>query len=325
MKIKIKSSLLIASSLIATCFSTTAMAEGTTTSNFNPIVTAIAIGTVNILGNYNTLFRAIGMPFMASQAAFFPATAAQSYLTTSHLVSLQSSQDTANFIFGAVTPPRNSNQPTVVGIPISYSPGVYAAMVPVARTPVALAQIRYLSVGSLVSTSKFQSNQQQLEASTFIRFLADAGGKVQALPSATLDAANTTAKNQYLNLLANYNAGQSVGLNTLYNLYNERIPLPQLNGESILSSDEKLAMHGMQPQWQAAVAKMTPVDLLRQNVYEQALNNYQTFQLRMAIEQLNTNIAVMQLIQQQSVAKPILAISAQNVASSAVATNKASQ
>ena len=245
--------------------------------------------------------------------------AGQYAMSDSQGIAMQSGKDTTAMIYALMTPPnlqlKNGAQSP---IPYLFSPGLYASMVPVSRDETGAAQSEYLSSGSLLSTLQFDpSKEQAKKALTFIQFVANMGNRIVPLTSSTLKNADPSAVYAYLNSLASFNAGQSVPLNTLLNLYNERLPLPQLNGKSALATDQQAVLTRLQPQWTASVNKMTLVDVMRESLYTQAQTNYQLFQMRMQLEQLNMTMAMMALQQQQTLGKSLVMQYEQKVVSSA--------
>lgn len=285
----------------------------------NGISSALGFGTINTLSGLFIYFQDCENAYQAWVLKTMQNNNVQATITSSHAVQQQSGKDTTAFVFNALTAPLNGSQNTtpIAGLPMTYSPGVFAALVPVNRNMQSLVKSTYISGEALFSGTKFSGDAQRAQAATFIQFLADAGAKIKPLNQDTLQKADPTLASEYLNQLATYNAGQAVGLNALYNLYNERIPLPKLNGESALSTDENQALVRMQPAWTESVSKMTIVDVMRESLYTQAEMNYQLFQMRMQMEQLTAVLATMEIQQQQTTSKSLLMSKQQQVIQSA--------
>ncbi|NNM59795.1 MAG: hypothetical protein HKM04_08270 [Legionellales bacterium] len=273
----------------------------------NGLSTAIGLATIN---NLSLMFRGLfdlGNAYNIWVQSLILSDATQAGIQSSHAVSAQSAALTTGYVFAAtIAPLPPGSKPTIPftpqGVPKIASPGFYASLVPVTRTAAGLDKSSYLSSGSLLSSTKFtntSNNNEQAKAAVFIQFLQNAGNLLTPIDASSLSQADPGTVASYLDTLANFNAGQSVGLNALLNLYSERVPLSQLNGESPLSYDEKQVLKRMQPVWTASVTKMTIVDVARETLYTQAEMNYQMFQLRMQLEQLNATLAAMQLQQQQ--------------------------
>jgi hypothetical protein len=286
------------------------------------VASAFGFGTINVLSGLYTYLQDCENAYSVWVLKTMQGNATQYAITDSQKLQAQTAKDTTAFIFNAVTAPNAQPQATTsTGLPTNYSAGVYAAMVPVNRDTMGLAKSTYLSSEALFASTKYNGDTQRQQAGTFIQFLGDAGARVTPLNAQTLQKADGATAASYLNSLATYYAGQSVGLNALYNLYNERIPVQQLNGESVLSNDQKQVLRRMQPAWTESVSKMTIVDVARETLYTQAEMNYQLFQLRMQLEQLNATLAAMQMEQQQISAKPLLMGKEQQVIQSANAAS----
>lgn len=286
------------------------------------VASAFGFGTINVLSGLYTYLQDCENAYSAWVIKTMQGNASQYAVTDSQKLQAQSAKDTTAFIFNSITAPNAQPQSTTpAGLPTNFAAGVYAAMVPVNRDVMGLAKSTYLSSEALFSTTKFSGDAQRQQAGTFIQFLGDAGARITPLNAQTLQKADGATAASYLNSLATYYAGQSIGLNALYNLYNERIPVQQLNGESVLSNDQKQVLRRMQPAWTESVSKMTIVDVARETLYTQAEMNYQLFQLRMQLEQLNATLAAMQMEQQQISDKPLLMGKEQQVIQSANAAS----
>lgn len=325
-KLRKFSATIAATSLISFAALGSSNAQADTTDNTqqvtNGISTAIGFSTINMLSLIFRCFYDVNDAYNMWVKTLVVSNATQADIQSTHAVSSQSAALTTGYVFAAtIEPPPPGKSSTSLfqsgfGIPKIASPGLYASMVPVARTQTGLDKSTYLSSGSLFGSSKFsntQNDNQQAKAATFIQFLQGAGTLITPIDATTLSQADPGTVATYLNTLANYNAGQSVGLNALWTLFSERVPLQQLNGESSLSYDENQVLKRMQPAWTAAVTKMTIVDVARESLYTQAEMNYQMFQLRMQLEQLNGTLAAMQLQQQQLAGKPYLSAQKQQV------------
>jgi len=295
----------------------------------NGMASASATSTVNTLSNLYNYFQASEqsyIPFINSTMVSSPT---QASILNSHVLQAQAGIQTDAFVFNNISPPPCSASqpncpPNEIKSPPPFSPGVYASMIPMTHSKNGLKRAQYISSSSLFSSPKFESDTQRRQAAIFIQFVANSGGLITPLTPQALKNADRTTMAAYLNALGVYYAGQSVGLNAFYMLYNERVPRQDLQNESVLSYDENQILRRMQPAWIKLVSQMTAIDVLRESLYTHAEQNYEMFEIRMQLEQLNATMAAMQMQQQQLLATPALMAKEAQVQTSTTANSTSS-
>lgn len=179
----------------------------------------------------------------------------------------------------------------------------YAKQVPI-NQQTAQQNAALFNSGSLLNNYTL-TTQQKPSALNYIAFLADTGNPIPS-PKGNWVTNGTSATTSYLNSLGSYNAQLSTGLNTMFQLYEERLPQKALNGQSALAYDAAAANRRMQASWFSQISSpdFTPADVARENLVIQAEQRYELFQIRMQLESINTLIAAMQLQSLQFIGKP---------------------
>jgi len=183
----------------------------------------------------------------------------------------------------------------------------FAKQVPIGQHN-AKKQASLFNSGTLLNNLTL-NQQQQSDATNYILYLADAGNPIASPPEKANWVTNgSSAATQYLNQFGTYNAQLSAGLGIMFNLLEERKPQSELNGLSPLAHDAAAANRRMLPQWYQKITsdKFTAADIQREQLAILAEQRYESYQIRMQLENIASLLATMQMQQVQYIGKPIV-------------------
>ncbi len=169
------------------------------------------------------------------------------------------------------------------------------------------SKVGHFNIGSLLSTTTISpKSDEEKNAQVLLQFVSGLNNAVSALPSKIVSR-GLGSVNQFQNQFGTYLAQQSVGLNALYNLLNERLVKKglgaQLGGSqtdmSPLGLDEYMATRRLDVNdpngWLSQLSTATPAQMSKEQLMLLAEMRYEMFLTRQTLEQMTTLMAVQQL------------------------------
>jgi hypothetical protein len=169
------------------------------------------------------------------------------------------------------------------------------------------SQAAHFNIGSLLSTSTIAPNTAaDKNAQILLQFVSGLNGSVTGLPAKIINN-GLGPVDQFQTQFGTYLAQNSVGLNALYNLLNERIVKKglgaQLGGSqadmSPLGLDEYMATRRLDVNdpngWMTQLSTITPAQMSKEQLMLLAEMRYEMYLTRQSLEQITTLLAVQQL------------------------------
>jgi intracellular multiplication protein IcmX len=152
-----------------------------------------------------------------------------------------------------------------------------------------------ISPGSSSNPTTDQKDQK-LYARYFIQIVSGLSDPVRLLTPLDYEnkLKNDEDRKDYLSRLQAFTALVSVGMNNLYQMYVERLPIAS-NQPSLAETEAQMAARRMTPEWRKMIESASPVTLARENLYLQAEINYQLYRSRQQQERILATLSVLQL------------------------------
>jgi hypothetical protein len=186
------------------------------------------------------------------------------------------------------------------------------------------SQVARFNIGSLLSTTTIEPNSAaEKNAHILLQFVSGLNGSVSGLPTKIADK-GLGPVDEFQSQFGTYLAQQSVGLNALYNLLNERLVKKglgsqlgtQLGGsqgsQSSQSSQADMSPLGLDQYmatrrldntnsgdgnntWMSQLSTATPAQMSKEQLIISSEILYETYLMRQSLEQITTLLAVQQL------------------------------
>ncbi len=175
------------------------------------------------------------------------------------------------------------------------------------------SQVARFNIGSLLSTTTIEpGSAAEKNAHILLQFVSGLNGSVSGLP-AKIANRGLGPVDEFQSQFGTYLAQQSVGLNALYNLLNERMVKKglgaQLGGSqdsqgsqadtSPLGLDKYMATRRLDSKnpdgWMAQLSTITPAQMTKENLIISSEMLYEMYLMRQSLEQITTLLAVQQL------------------------------
>lgn len=170
------------------------------------------------------------------------------------------------------------------------------------------SQAAHFNIGSLLSTNTIApGSTAEKNAHILLQFVSGLNGSVSGLPAKIVNN-GIGPVDKFQTQFGTYLAQQSVGLNVLYNLLNERLVKKglgsQLGGSqadmSPLGLNDYMATRRLENKnsgdtWMSQLSTLTPAQMAKEQLIISSEMLYETYLIRQSLEQITTLLAVQQL------------------------------
>lgn len=169
------------------------------------------------------------------------------------------------------------------------------------------SQVGHFNIGSLLSTTTIKpKSDEEKNAQILLQFVSGLNNAVSGLPK-TIVTRGLGPVNDFQNQFGTYLAQQSVGLNVLYGLLNERLVKKGLGSQlggpqqdmSPLALDQYMATRRLNVNdpngWLSQLSNATPAQVAKEQLMLMSEMRYEMYLTRRSLEQMSMLMAVQQL------------------------------